>query len=73
MPQAREAGRQIAIAVIWERLAGQHDAAIAYPALRTYVTGRRSSTKTCSGSESAPRGRGPGESAHDLGAPHARR
>ena len=32
---------QITIAAIWERLADEHGAAIAYPTLRAYVTSQR--------------------------------
>ena len=37
---------QITIATIWERLADEHGAAIAYPTLRTYVTSPRATAKT---------------------------
>jgi len=36
-----EAEPGIATAAIWERLADQHGATVAYPTLRTYVTSRR--------------------------------
>ena len=35
--------QQITIAAIWERLADEHGAAIAYPTLRTYVSSHRDS------------------------------
>jgi hypothetical protein len=33
-------GPAIAIATIWQRLADDHGATVAYPTLRTYVVGR---------------------------------
>lgn len=36
-----DADPKVATAVIWERLADEHGATVAYPTLRTYVTSRR--------------------------------
>jgi hypothetical protein len=36
-----EADPQVTIAAIWERLADEHQATVAYPTLRTYVSNRR--------------------------------
>jgi len=36
------AAPEIAVATIWDRLADEHGAAVAYPTLRTYVTSYRS-------------------------------
>jgi hypothetical protein len=41
-----DADSKVATAVIWERLADDHGATVAYPTLRTYVTSRRISRKT---------------------------
>ena len=35
------ANPQITIAAIWQRLADEHNATVAYPTLRTYVSSRR--------------------------------
>ncbi|MGH3120065.1 MAG: hypothetical protein ACRDOI_13100 [Trebonia sp.] len=40
------ANPKIAIAAIWERLAGEHDATVAYPTLRAYVSNRRGQGNT---------------------------
>jgi dienelactone hydrolase len=40
-----KADAQIAIATIWQRLADEHGATVAYPTLRTYVTRRRQQKK----------------------------
>ncbi len=40
-----DADPKVATAVIWERLADEHGATVAYPTLRTYVTSRRISRK----------------------------
>jgi hypothetical protein len=40
-----EANPQITTAVIWERLADNHGATVAYPTLRTYVTSRRAASQ----------------------------
>ena len=37
---------QIAVAAIWQRLADEHGANVAYPTLRTYVTSHRRQEKT---------------------------
>ncbi len=44
-----KADPQIAIAAIWQRLADEYGATIAYPTLRTYVTSRRAGKKTPAG------------------------
>jgi hypothetical protein len=41
-----DADPKVATAVIWERLADDHGATVAYPTLRTYVTSRRIGRKT---------------------------
>ena len=40
-----EADPSIGTAVIWQRLADDHGATVAYPTLRTYVTSKRAGRK----------------------------
>jgi hypothetical protein len=40
-----EADPEIATATIWQRLADEHSATVAYPTLRTYITSRRGARK----------------------------
>jgi hypothetical protein len=41
-----DADPRVATAAIWQRLADEHGATVAYPTLRTYVTSQRTSRKT---------------------------
>ncbi|HEY1914528.1 MAG TPA: hypothetical protein VGH27_03040 [Streptosporangiaceae bacterium] len=55
-----EADPAIATAAVWQRLADDHGATVAYPTLRTYVTSRRSLTNNQGGSGGAATGRARG-------------
>jgi len=49
LPAVLRALPELATATIWQRLADEHDATVAYYTLRIYVVSRRTATKAAAG------------------------